>query len=192
MVYHFAILSDEVEDFRREIDIDGEATFRELHDALLKTCEYKDDLMTSFFLCADDWSKDMEITMIDMFEGEPREDVYGRGARETRVMDRTHLDDVLRPEPGDKLMFLFDPMCERHLYMQVKAVEEKRHLAAPVVTLTAGKAPKQTEDIEKLVRGLDEEAAGMYGDDDWDPSEIDEEGYQSLDDIEAAGSGPLF
>lgn len=188
MVYHFAILSDEVEDFRREIDIDAEATFRELHDALLKTCEYKADQMTSFFLCADDWSKDMEITMVDMFEGETRTDEFGRGARETRVMDRTHLDDVLSTEPGDKLMFLFDPMCERHLYMQVKAVEAKRHLVVPVVTLSQGKAPKQTEDIDKLVRGLDEEAAGMYGDDDWDPSEIDAEGYQSLDDIEGAGT----
>ena len=41
MVYHFVILSDEVDDFRREIDIDAEATFLDFHNAIIKTCKYK-------------------------------------------------------------------------------------------------------------------------------------------------------
>jgi len=36
MVYRFTIISDEVDDFVREIQIDSEATFQDLHEAILK------------------------------------------------------------------------------------------------------------------------------------------------------------
>ena len=37
MVYKFRIISDEVDDFLREIDIDSEASFYDLHEAILKS-----------------------------------------------------------------------------------------------------------------------------------------------------------
>ena len=36
MIFKFLILSDEVDDFAREISIDSEATFLELNDAILE------------------------------------------------------------------------------------------------------------------------------------------------------------
>ena len=57
MVYKFRIISDEVDDFLREIKIDSEASFYDLHEAILKCTGYKDDQMTSFFICDDDWEK---------------------------------------------------------------------------------------------------------------------------------------
>ena len=66
MIYRFTIISDEVDDFIREIKIDSEATFFDLHEAILKAAGYKDDQMTSFFICDDDWEKDHEITLEDM------------------------------------------------------------------------------------------------------------------------------
>ena len=53
MVYKFRLLSDEVENFRRDIEIDSEATFLELHKAILDSVNYPDDQMTSFFICND-------------------------------------------------------------------------------------------------------------------------------------------
>ena len=38
MVYRFTIISNEVEDFIREIKIDAEATFYDLHQAILSSC----------------------------------------------------------------------------------------------------------------------------------------------------------
>ena len=66
MIYRFTLISDEVDDFIREIKIDSEATFFDLHEAILKAAGYKDDQMTSFFICDDDWEKDQEITLEDM------------------------------------------------------------------------------------------------------------------------------
>ena len=53
MVYKFRLLSDEVENFRRDIEIDADATFIELHNAILESVNYPDDQMTSFFICSE-------------------------------------------------------------------------------------------------------------------------------------------
>ena len=84
MIYRFTIISDEVDDFIREIKIDSEATFFDLHEAILKAAGYKDDQMTSFFICDDDWEKDQEITLEDMGSSS-EEDSYIM--RETRLSD---------------------------------------------------------------------------------------------------------
>ena len=68
MIYRFTIISDEVDDFVREIQIDPEATFFDLHEAILKAANYTNDQMTSFFICDDDWEKEKEITLEESFE----------------------------------------------------------------------------------------------------------------------------
>ena len=55
MVYRFTIISNEVEDFIREIKIDAEATFYDLHQAILSSCHYADNVPTSFFICNQEW-----------------------------------------------------------------------------------------------------------------------------------------
>ena len=57
MIYRFTIISDEVDDFVREIQIDPEATFYDFHEAILKSVGYANDQMTSFFICDDDWER---------------------------------------------------------------------------------------------------------------------------------------
>ena len=47
MVFRFLILSDEVDDFKREI-IDAEATSLDLHDAILNSAWLQKDQMCSF------------------------------------------------------------------------------------------------------------------------------------------------
>ena len=180
MVFHFVILSDEVDDFRREINIDAEATFQELNDLLLKTCGYKKDLMTSFFVCDEDWEKLQEITAMDM-----NEDPEQEGAP---LMEHTHLSDIISSEAAlnkAKLLFEFDTMCERYLYMQLKETQDHAHLLKPEITLEKGKAPKQEGDIDSLFKDLD--TSDMYGEDDFNEDELDLEGYQDLEDMEGGG-----
>lgn len=179
MIYHFVVLSDEVDDFRREIDIDAEATFQELNDLLLKTCQYKNDQMTSFFVCNEDWEKQREITAVDMNDDPEKE-----GAP---LMDRTHLSDIISETEArnkTKLLFEFDIMCERYLYMQLKEVRDHEHLMHPVITLEKGKAPKQEGDIDSMFNDLD--TSDMYGEDGYNDDELDLDGYQNLEDIEGS------
>ena len=180
MVYKFRVLSDEVEGFRREIEIDADATFIDLNKILLKCCKYKSELMTSFFVCNDEWEKTLEITAVDMND-DPK-------AEPLPLMEKTHIIDVISPEAAAnkaKLLFLFDTMCDRTLFMQVREVIDHKHLLEPVVTLSEGNAPKQEGDIDALFNGLSDETSDMYGDDDFDPSELDEEGFQDLEEMES-------
>ncbi|MGL5730875.1 MAG: hypothetical protein ACRCX5_07115, partial [Bacteroidales bacterium] len=66
MIYRFVLLSDEVDNFGREISIDSDATFQELNNVILESVEYKQGEMTSFFICSDDWEKEKEVTLMDM------------------------------------------------------------------------------------------------------------------------------
>ena len=66
MIYRFTIISDEVDDFLREIQIDPDNTFLDLHKAIAKSVGYSDDQMTSFFICDDSWEKEKVITLEEM------------------------------------------------------------------------------------------------------------------------------
>ena len=66
MVFRFTLISDEVDHFLREIQIDAEATFQDFHQAILSSVGYPDDQMTSFFICNESWEKETEITLEDM------------------------------------------------------------------------------------------------------------------------------
>lgn len=180
MIYHFVVLSDEVDNFRREIDIDAEATFQELNDLLLKTCAYKKDLMTSFFVCDEFWEKKKEITAVDMHDDPEKVPAP--------LMEHTHLSDIISEKDAKNklnLLFEFDIMCERYLYMQLKEVRDHEHLLQPVITLEKGKAPKQEGDIDAMFKDLD--TSDMYGDDSFNDDELDLDGYQDLEDIESGG-----
>ena len=88
MIYRFTIISDEVDDFVREIQIDPEATFFDFHEAILKSVGYANDQMTSFFICDDDWEKEKEVTLEEMDDNPDR----GRKTKVTvcvRLHDRT-------------------------------------------------------------------------------------------------------
>ena len=50
MIYRFLMLSDEVDDFKREIQIDAEATFLDLHEAIEQSVGFKPGEMNSFFI----------------------------------------------------------------------------------------------------------------------------------------------
>ena len=57
MQYLIRIISDESEDFRRDILIDEDATFLDLNNVILQSCGYPDDQMTSFYICIDEWER---------------------------------------------------------------------------------------------------------------------------------------
>ena len=51
MVYKFTFSCEEGDpNFRRVFEADADATFLDLHEAILKSVGYPDDQMTSFFL----------------------------------------------------------------------------------------------------------------------------------------------
>ena len=140
MVYRFTIISDEVDDFIREIQIDSEATFHELHEAILKAAKYSNDQMTSFFICDDDWEKEQEITLEDMGTSSD-EDSY--------IMSETRLSELLEDEK-QKMLYVFDPLAERVFFIELSEILYGKDIEKAVCTRKEGIAPKQTVDFDEM------------------------------------------
>ena len=156
MIYRFTIISDEVDDFVREIQIDPEATFFDLHEAILKAANYTNDQMTSFFICDDDWEKEKEITLEEM-DNNPEMDSW--------IMKETRLNELIEDEK-QKLLYVFDYMTERCFFIELSEIITGKEIKGAKCTKKSGEAPKQTVDFEEMAAGggsldLDE---NFYGD----------------------------
>ncbi len=173
MIYKFLILSDEVDNFAREISIDAEASFLNLHDAILDSVNYTKDQITSFFICDDDWEKETEITLVEMDTSSDTD---------SWVMEQTKLNELVEDEK-QRLLFVFDNMTERAFFMELREILPGKNLDKPVCTKSVGQPPSQViafDELEKSSSSSDIDE-NFYGDEDFDPSELDEEGFNDMD-----------
>lgn len=172
MVYKFRLLSDEVDDFRRDIEIDSDATFKELHNAILESVNYPDDQMTSFFICNDNWIKEIEITLEDM-GSRSDEDIY--------VMDETVIGNIVEEEK-QKLLYVFDPLADRVFFMELCKIEFGKDLAAPRCVKSVGEAPTQVLDFDELInKNTVATTSEEFGDDFYGSDDFNEEDLDGLD-----------
>lgn len=164
MVYRFKLVSDEVSNFSREIEIDSENTFLQLRNAILESVGYTKDELDSFFLCNDEWEREDEITLEDMGTTASDQDLW--------LMENTPLDELIEEE-GQKLVFVFDYLTERSFFMELKEMIPSRKLVEPVCTIKRGKAPVQFIDMNEFDKSIDAKAtqtsAATIDDLDFDP-----------------------
>lgn len=146
MVYRFKLVSDEVNNFSREIEIDSENTFLQFRNAILDSVDYTKDELDSFFLCDEDWNRQEEITLEDMGDSASDTDLW--------LMEDTPLSELIEEE-GQKLAFVFDYLTERSFFMELKEIIPGRRLTDPLCTLKRGKAPKQFVDIDAFEKKVD-------------------------------------
>lgn len=171
MIYRITFLSDEMENFKRVYEIDSEATFLDLHKAILASVGYPDNQMTSFFLCNERWEKEQEITLVEM------ESSY---EYDNMVMEDTKIGDLLT-DAHQKLLYVFDPMFERSFFGELTSIKAGS-LDKVACVKKEGKAPQQlkTEDSPLTAAkdiDLDED---FYGDSQYDSDELDSEGFGDM------------
>ncbi|MDR0895397.1 MAG: plasmid pRiA4b ORF-3 family protein [Prevotellaceae bacterium] len=169
MIYKFTLISDEVDNFVREIQINPEATFFDFHETILKSVGYTDDQMTSFFICDDDWEKEKEVTLEEM-DTNPEMDSW--------VMRDTLISELVEDEK-QKLLYVFDYMTERCFFIELTEIITGKEMAGARCTRKEGTPPKQTVDFEELAAAsgsldLDE---NFYGDQDFDLDDFDLDGF---------------
>lgn len=183
MIFNFRIVSDEVENFRREIKIDADMTFEDLKNIICESVGYDKNQMSSFFICDDSWEKEREITMEDM-GSDSDQDVY--------LMDESVLSDFIEDE-GQRLMFTFDYMTDRSFYIEMKEMITGKNLKDPLCTLSRGEAPAQTVDMDEFDAITDAKASAaaaaaaedmdeeFYGSDGFNEDEFEGFDEMSLD-----------
>jgi len=178
MIFKFVILSDEVDDFRRDITIDSDATFFELHKAILDSVDYTKDQMASFFICDEDWMKETEITLMEM-DTSSEEDSF--------VMDSTKLSDLLSEEK-QKLLYVFEYLTERSFFMELREIITGKSQLNTECVYRNGNPPAQTTEFEALDERLNMRMSAtnhhleedFYDDDEFGSDDYDEEDFDNL------------
>ncbi len=176
MIYKFYIVSDEVDNFKREIAIDADDNFFSLRNAILDSVGYTKDQMDSFFICDDDWSKNKEITLTDM-GSDSDEDIW--------IMDETPLSELIEEE-GQKLLFVFDYMTDRAFFMEMKESIPGKSLKEPLCQKKEGKPAPQFIDIDEIstkkapITPVDDLDADFYGDESYNDDELDMDSFDDL------------
>ncbi len=111
MVFKFRLISDEVKDFVRDIEILSEQTFYDLHYLMMEDFHYDKSQLASFFLTNREWEKTQEFTLFDMSEdgqaAYPADGQVGAGEYITDARQR--------------MLYVFDMFNERLIFLELIA-----------------------------------------------------------------------
>lgn len=134
MIYLFRIISDEKQDFYRDLVIEGSDTFFDFHSVLQKDLEYDPTLLASFFITNDRWEKQQEITLIDMMQ-DP--------SIPALTMDQVTLDEYITDE-NQRMIYLFDFFSERAFFIELlEQLDQTSPRETPFIGHAQGAPPPQ-------------------------------------------------
>ena len=173
MIYKLVLSSDEVKGFKRTFIADPDATFLQFHEAIPKSVNFKNDQLTSFYICNELWEKGQEISLIELDKNFEYDNM---------TMDSTPLSSLLN-EPGQRFIYVFDPLLERYFFGSLQDIETGSTVAVQCIK-SQGNPPKQQNNENPLQNNnlnnnidIDE---NLYGDNDFDQEDFDQEGFQNL------------
>jgi hypothetical protein len=134
MVLKFRLISNEQDDFIRDIDILDDQTFFHLHEAIQDNLHFDKSQIASFFICNQKWEKEQEITLFELSEEE---------AAKVLVMDNTIIGDHMQ-DTHDKMLYVYDVFNERLFFIElVEILKQDPSKAYPYCSFEKGPAPQQ-------------------------------------------------
>jgi hypothetical protein len=153
-IYKFRVIIDTEQDVFRDIEIETDATFEKLHEAILDSFDFEAGEMASFYMSNEQWEKGLEIPLMDM---------AGDAALS---MKSTKLSDMVS-KPSEKILYVYDFM--RMWIFYVELMEVKKDMPStiyPRVALVYGDAPSQDSKEMDLFGSefSEEEFTEMHGD----------------------------
>lgn len=176
-LFKFRVIMDTEQDVFRDIEIETGSNFDELHRAVLDAFDFEQGEMASFYLSDDEWSKGLEISLMDM----------GGVDEDSLSMSTTVLSDMVM-KPGDKILYVYDFMRMWIFYIELMEVKkDKPSTIYPRVALAFGDAPSQdSKEFQDMFEAdvvggghadfdLDEEDEDEFGEDEniFDEDEFD-------------------
>lgn len=129
------------EDVFRDIEIEGESSLEDLHDAIIQSFGLDGREMASFYLSDDDWNQGDEITLFDLSEGD----------KKSKVMSSHVIKDVLT-STHQRMLYAYDFMNIKTFYVEVMTISENEEgVSYPRVVYSFGDTPDFTDgDMEEI------------------------------------------
>ena len=179
-IYKIRILTDDQDDFIRELEIKSNQTFKELYDFIMKNLIPKGNELASFHIVDNNWIKQQEITLINM-SGKAINTSENEGINTTYLMNETTLDSFLW-EIDQKMIFEYD-FLQMHTFklelIDISSVNP--HVAYPVMVYSRGKISLKNsliveKDPEKLKEELLKEFNALLAGDE-DDYDVEDENF---------------
>ena len=126
MIYKLTFSCEEGDqNFRRVFEADPDATFLDLHNAILQSVGYADDQMTSFFMCNEDWEKGQEVSRatdgaFDMTVA-PLVDLWGFGLKNKSVVTDAEVDSLRQFVGYEQIVLEDGTMRKSYAEMRIDA-----------------------------------------------------------------------
>ncbi|KPL14556.1 MAG: hypothetical protein AMS26_10255 [Bacteroides sp. SM23_62] len=134
MVLKFRLISNEQDDFIRDIEILDDQTFFHLHEAIQDNLHFDKSQIASFFICNQQWEKEQEITLFELSEEE---------SAKVLVMDHTKIGDFMQGT-HDKMLYVFDVFNERLFFIElVEILKQDPSKSYPCCSFEKGHPPQQ-------------------------------------------------
>ncbi len=130
-IFKFRVIVDTEQDVFRDIEIETDATFEDLHRAILDGFDFEEGEMASFYMSNESWEKGLEIPLTEM------------GSDVKLSMKSTKLNELAK-QPADKILYVYDFLKMWIFYVEL--VEIKKDMPStiyPRVALIYGEAPSQ-------------------------------------------------
>lgn len=163
-IYKLRVIVDTVEDVFRDIEINTDASFLDLHSSILKAFGWDGGEMAAFYMSNETWDKGDEIPLMDMTDN-PK----------SKTMKNCFLDQYIS-RPDEKLIYVYDFLRMWCFYIELievrKSVPETIY---PKVVLSFGEAPP-----------MDSKEVDLFDDMDFSMDFVDE-GADKKEKIELTG-----
>jgi len=175
MVLKFRLISNEQDDFIRDIEILDDQTFLQLHETIQDNLHFDKSQIASFFICNQEWEKEQEITLFELTDEE---------AAKVLVMDNTNIGEYMKGI-HDKMIYVYDVFNERLFFIELAEIlDQDDSKTYPCCSFEQGQAPQQVfmdaifnsqpqeESTPLDQKSLDDE---MFDDEDLDSLGFDEQ-----------------
>ncbi len=179
MTIRLRLISGEDDEFFRDIEISGKATFLDLHQFIQELLNFDEGQMASFVFTVEDWQKNEEITLMDMAFDE---------TCSAFIMSDVPINQFVS-QNKQRLLYVFDFFNERNLFIEAYDIQEAECEMTKCIRAN-GDAPQQV-DLSHLLAESDEEmpnAPADFNDEDimdFDEEDFDDNGMISYtDDLE--------
>lgn len=154
-IYKFRMLSEEHDNFLRDIEIKATQTYEDFHNVIADCVRLNGNELASFHICDQKWNKMQEITLIEMLDETAIEDDTHH-IEETFVMKDARIRDFIH-EPSQRLLYEYDFLDMKTFYIELISVfKQKEEGTYPRCTNRRGdineivKVEEMMEDDEEL------------------------------------------
>jgi hypothetical protein len=140
MIFRIRIILDTKEDIIRDIEIENNSTFKDLHTEILKSFQFDGNEMASFYLSNDNWDQGKEISLSSFQE------------ENELIMENCPLDLIIN-ENQKKFIYIYDFLNLWTFFVEIFEINPIIVGAKyPKLIFSLGKLPEKAPDknFEKI------------------------------------------